>query len=130
MEKLLCRKDIEKMFGCKKDKALEIMKKMPHLNIGTDRKPNLRVREEVASRWLYANEVDPRNDRPPERRQKPRRPPTRSLPNDGKHLIPRRRTTGAEQTKSPGDVAASTGAGIKNHHQYTTIARETQVQNA
>lgn len=131
MEKLLTRQDIERLFGCKKDKALELMRKMPHLNIGTAKKPVLRVRAEVASTWLHANEVKPEDQKPRKKEQQPVPfyPPPK-LVSDGKHLIPRRKPSRPAQTKSPGDVAASTGAHHKTHDQYITAESGAQVQNA
>lgn len=128
MERLLCRQDIEKLFGCKKDKALELMRRMPHLNIGTAKKPVLRVRAEVASAWLHANEVKPTEQKPKAKERKPTPVyPRPKLVSDGKHLVPRRKPSRPGQTKSPGDVAASTGADQKDRIHYTTTAKEAQV---
>lgn len=133
MEKLLCTQDIMSIFGCKRDKALELMREMNPIDL--NRKPgskraNLRVWESDVKAWLAINcgreKEQPKHTA---RRGRKPRPVVYIMPDQSgqiPHRIPRRKPEKSGQAKSPGDVAASTGAREKVRTQYTTTAREAQ----
>lgn len=134
MEKLLCSKDIEQIFHCSRRKAIELMRDMNPINITQKpgaKKQHLLVRESDMNAWMDANR---RKDTEPTSHAAPRgrKPlPVVYIAPDSTGQIPRRiPRRKPEKAKSPGDVAASTGAVQKVRTHYTTTEKEAQAQNA
>lgn len=133
MEKLLCSKDIEQIFQCSRRKAIELMREMNPINITQKpgaKKKHLLVPESELNAWMNANRYRPDDPKEQCRRagRKPRQtrmPPIHcgEIPN----RIPRRKPEKPGKAKSPGDVAASTGAVQKGRTHYITTSKEAQV---
>lgn len=134
MEKLLCSKDIEQIFHCSRRKAIELMRDMNPINITQKpgaKKQHLLVFESDMNAWMDANRR--KDTEPPmqtEKRGRKPRPVVYIAPdNSGQipHRIPRRKPEKPGKAKSPGDVAASSGAVQKERNHYTTTVKEAQV---
>ena len=141
MEKLLSSKDFMDIFGCRKDKALALMREMNPIDItlkpGT-KKRNLRVRESDLNAWIAANRgrvvnPSPEEEKPASRMGRKPRPvylPPAPAPCNG-HIIPRRHSGKTEKAKAPGDAATSIQGQASNT--MSIIAqqqKEAQVHNA
>ncbi len=93
LTKLLRADDVAEILGVSRRTAMELMKQMPSVNIGTSlRRPRLAVRREDLDHWIASRTTPPDGPAVRQPRRKPARPLPPGLLDEFGH-IPRRRTT-------------------------------------
>jgi len=93
LTKLLRADDVAEILGVSRRTAMELMRQMPNINIGTSmRRPRLAVRREDLDRWIASRTSPPDGPAVKQQRRKPVRSLAPGLLDEFGH-IPRRRTT-------------------------------------
>ena len=82
MDKLLKPADVMQIVGCKRDKALSIMRQCDHIDLSDGRRANLRVREVDLLGWLDSKTVTPKEA------EKAVKRPVKAIPRGSVKLIP------------------------------------------